>query len=100
LTYKGFEILTARNGNEALRVVRVERPDLVVLDIMLPDFDGVEVCRYLRSTGNETLPILMLTARDELTDKISGFNSGADDYITGRWCRPRYLPHQLLDPPS
>ena len=82
LTHKGFETLTAVNGEEALRVVHDTSPDLVVLDVMLPDFDGIEVCRYLRSSGNETLPILMLTARDELTDKIAGLNSGADDYIT------------------
>ena len=82
LTYKGFETIAAVNGEEALRAVHDDAPDLVVLDVMLPDFDGIEVCRYLRSMGNETLPILMLTARDEATDKITGLNSGADDYIT------------------
>ncbi|MDQ2902679.1 MAG: response regulator transcription factor [Ktedonobacteraceae bacterium] len=82
LTHKGFETIAAVNGEEALKAVRDDVPDLVVLDVMLPDFDGVEVCQYLRSMGNETLPILMLTARDELTDKIAGLNSGADDYIT------------------
>lgn len=82
LTYKGFEVVTAENGTQALAQVRATRPDLVVLDILLPDFDGTEVCRYLRSTGDQTLPILMLTAKDELTDKIVGLESGADDYIT------------------
>jgi DNA-binding response OmpR family regulator len=82
LIHKGFETILAVNGEEALKAVHDRAPDLVVLDVMLPDFDGVEVCRYLRSMGNETLPILMLTARDELTDKIAGLNSGADDYIT------------------
>lgn len=82
LIYKGFEVVSAENGNEALRQVREAEPDLVILDIMLPDFDGFEVCRYLRSSGYEALPILMLTAKDDLRDKVVGLDSGADDYIT------------------
>lgn len=82
LVYKGFEVVTATSGEDALAKVSETSPDLVLLDIMLPDFDGIEVCRYLRSIGNTTLPILMLTAKDERTDKIVGLESGADDYIT------------------
>ncbi|GAC1357023.1 MAG: response regulator transcription factor [Ktedonobacteraceae bacterium] len=82
LMYKGFEVVSAENGNDAIRQVHEAAPDLVILDIMLPDFDGFEICRYLRTTGNETLPILMLTAKDDLIDKVTGLDSGADDYIT------------------
>lgn len=82
LSYKGFEVIEAGNGEEALRCVEEQLPDLVVLDIMLPDLDGLEVCRRLRMLGDVTLPILMLTARDEITDKITGLECGADDYIT------------------
>jgi DNA-binding response OmpR family regulator len=82
LVYKGFEVLTATNGEEALLLVRTRQPDLVLLDMMLPDFSGIEVCRYLRSAGMKALPILMLTAKDERTAKILGLESGADDYIT------------------
>ncbi|GHO83160.1 DNA-binding response regulator [Dictyobacter formicarum] len=82
LMYKGFEVIGAANGNDAIRQAHDAAPDLVILDIMLSDFDGFEICRYLRSTGSETLPILMLTARDDLTDKIAGLDCGADDYIT------------------
>jgi DNA-binding response OmpR family regulator len=82
LKYKGFEVVTASNGAEAIDQVRGEAPDLVLLDIMLPDFDGFEVCKYLRSIGDDALPILMLTAKDESADKITGLDSGADDYIT------------------
>lgn len=82
LVYKGFEVLTATSGEEALSLVCARQPDLVLLDIMLPDISGIEVCHYLRSTGMGALPILMLTAKDERTDKIMGLESGADDYIT------------------
>ncbi len=82
LGYKGFEVLAAEDGQEALQLFQGSLPDLVVLDIKLPDIDGYQVCRYMRATGNESLPILMLTARDELSDKIIGLDSGADDYIT------------------
>jgi DNA-binding response OmpR family regulator len=82
LVYKGFEVLTATSGEDAISLVCARKPDLVLLDIMLPDFSGIEVCRYLRSAGMKALPILMLTAKDERTDKILGLDSGADDYIT------------------
>lgn len=82
LTYKGFEVSAVSNGEEALNTARDYPPDLVVLDVMLPDMTGYEVCRRLRASGDRNLPILMLTARDALTDKISGLDCGADDYIT------------------
>lgn len=82
LTYKGFEVSAVSNGEEALNSARDFPPDLVVLDVMLPDMTGYEVCRRLRASGDRNLPILMLTARDALTDKISGLDCGADDYIT------------------
>jgi len=76
----GYSVRTAGNGAEALRQVAAEKPALVVLDLMLPDIDGVEVCRRIRSQSD--LPILMLTARDEDVDKIIGLEVGADDYLT------------------
>lgn len=82
LTYKGFAVLTAQTGEEALAVAATGKPDLILLDVMLPDFSGIEVCRSLRFAETDALPILMLTAKDERTDKIIGLESGADDYIT------------------
>ena len=82
LTYKGFEVDTACSGHQALEQAQERSPDLVVLDVLLPDIDGFEVCRRLRRNGEVDLPILMLTARDEVSDKIAGLDSGADDYIT------------------
>jgi DNA-binding response OmpR family regulator len=76
----GFNVRTTASGNEALRLVESEKPELVVLDLMLPDIDGVEVCKRIRQ--NTDLPVLMLTARDEDVDKIIGLEVGADDYMT------------------
>jgi DNA-binding response OmpR family regulator len=76
----GYRVHTAGTGQEALDSVNHERPDLVVLDLMLPDIDGIEVCRRIRRGSD--LPILMLTARDEDVDKIIGLEVGADDYLT------------------
>jgi DNA-binding response OmpR family regulator len=76
----GYSVRTTASGNEALRLVASEKPALVVLDLMLPDIDGVEVCKRIRQTGD--LPVLMLTARDEDVDKIIGLEVGADDYMT------------------
>jgi two-component system OmpR family response regulator len=87
LRFAGFEVVTAMGGFEALRAVERHRPDLVVLDVMLPDVDGFDVARRLRS-GNATtsagsmLPILFLTARDATEDKVAGLTLGGDDYIT------------------
>ncbi len=76
----GYKIRTVGTGQEALEGVADERPDLVVLDLMLPDIDGIEVCRRIRRSSD--IPILMLTARDEDVDKIIGLEVGADDYLT------------------
>ena len=76
----GFRVLQARDGEEALRRFHGETVDLVVLDVMLPKLDGLEVCRRLRAESN--VPIIMLTARDDELDKVLGLELGADDYIT------------------
>lgn len=81
LAQAGFEVLTADNGMDALRLVRAERPDLLVLDLMLPGLGGMEVCQQLRREGYTT-PIIMLTARDDEVDRILGLEMGADDYVT------------------
>jgi DNA-binding response OmpR family regulator len=80
LSHQDYEVLTAMDGQRALDVARKERPDLVVLDLMLPGIDGIEVCRILRQ--EMSVPILMLTARDEEVDKVVGLEVGADDYMT------------------
>ncbi len=82
LSYKGFEVVAAANGEQALDLARDMTPNLVVLDLMLPDLDGYEVCRRLRAGQDTEVPILMLTARDDLPAKVSGLDCGADDYIT------------------
>jgi two-component system, OmpR family, response regulator len=76
----GFRVVQARDGEEALERFAEERFDLVVLDVMLPKLDGLEVCKQLRATS--TVPIIMLTARDDELDKVLGLELGADDYIT------------------
>ncbi|MGH9200498.1 MAG: response regulator transcription factor [Vicinamibacterales bacterium] len=80
LIYKQYEVEIALSGNEALDAARDRPPDLVVLDLMLPDIDGVEVCKRLRAADD--VPIIMLTARDAVSDKVGGFEAGADDYLT------------------
>src|SRR5919197_6594089 len=80
LEHAGFGVVTARDGREALQAVRQHRPDLVVLDLGLPELDGLDVTRTLRRDSN--LPIVMLTARDDEIDKILGLEMGADDYLT------------------
>jgi DNA-binding response OmpR family regulator len=76
----GYEVQVAGDGQEALRIAQAAAPDLVVLDLMLPGLDGLEVCRQLRRES--TVPILMLTAKDDEVDKIVGLEVGADDYMT------------------
>jgi len=80
LEQEGFRVLQARDGEEALESFAQEHVDLVVLDLMLPAVDGLEVCRRLRARS--TVPIIMLTARDDELDKVVGLELGADDYIT------------------
>jgi two-component system alkaline phosphatase synthesis response regulator PhoP len=83
LEQAGYQVLTAYDGETALHAIRREQPDLVVLDLMLPDRDGWEITRLIRSEPSlANLPILMLTARVEDTDKIVGLELGADDYVT------------------
>ncbi len=75
-----YEVLTAADGLEAVRLARASTPDLVLLDLMLPGLDGLDVCRELRKTGD--LPIIMITALGEETDRVVGLELGADDYVT------------------
>jgi two-component system, OmpR family, response regulator MprA len=80
LRYEGFAVHCAANGEEGLDAARSAHPDLVVLDILLPGIDGLEVCRRLRAERND-VPVLMLTARDEVVDRVVGLETGADDYL-------------------
>jgi two-component system response regulator MprA len=80
LTLGGFETVSAGSGQDALKQVADASPDALVLDIGLPDLDGLEVCRRLREAGNR-IPVLMLTARDAIEDRIDGLDAGADDYL-------------------
>jgi len=77
---EGWEVLLAEGGERGLYEAQTEVPDVIVLDIGLPDVDGLEVCRSLRASGNRT-PILMLTARVEVPDRVAGLDAGADDYL-------------------
>jgi two-component system OmpR family response regulator len=81
LRYEGFDVREATTGRGALDSAKERLPDLIVLDIMLPDFDGLEVTRRLRALGIEA-PVLFLTARDSVRDRIAGLSVGADDYVT------------------
>ncbi len=80
LTYEGYQVETALDGESGLAQARDWRPDLVILDLMLPGMDGLEVTQRLRTEGN--IPILMLTAKDTITDRVQGLDAGADDYMT------------------
>src|SRR5436190_10982490 len=79
LRAEGFETLTAADGAAGLKLAREQVPDLVILDLMLPELDGLSVCRMLRRDSN--VPIIMLTARGTEMDKIAGLETGADDYV-------------------
>jgi len=80
LTREGYTVATAVDGRGALEAARSERPDLILLDVMLPELDGVEVCRQIRTWS--TVPIIMLTAKTAEVDKVVGLEVGADDYVT------------------
>src|SRR6266566_4500448 len=80
LAYAGYQVSIASNGEGALSIVRSRPPDLVILDLMLPGIDGLEVCRRLRSAGDD-MAVLMLTAHDTVADRVAGFETGADDYL-------------------
>lgn len=83
LQREGFDVLVSHDGQEGLRKAQMQLPDLIILDLMLPKMDGLEVCRELRAgERTRTIPILMLTAKAEETDQVVGFTMGADDYVT------------------
>lgn len=81
LRFHGFTVTSAGTGEEALRSVRTQRPELIVLDVMLPDADGFELCRRLRAAGDD-VPVIFLTARDAPSDTVTGLTLGGDDYVT------------------
>ncbi len=80
LEHDGFQVVEAYNGSQALEQIRTNLPDLVLLDVMMPDIDGFEVLRMIRETNN--IPVIMLTAKGDEEDRIKGLELGADDYIT------------------
>src|ERR1044071_2214465 len=81
LRYEGWDISTAHTGNKAVRQAKDQRPDAIVLDVMLPDIDGFEVLRRIRANQPED-PVLFLTARDAVADRVAGLTAGGDDYAT------------------
>jgi len=80
LDLNGFGVASAADGGEALRMLAVGSPDAVILDVLMPGLDGLEVCRRMRAIGDRT-PVLMLTARAEVSDRVAGLEAGADDYL-------------------
>ena len=104
LSHQAYEVVTATDGIQALELAKREKPDLVILDLMLPKLDGYDVCRFLRR--DSSVPILMLTARTEEMDKVMGLEVGADDYITKPFglnelfARIRALLRRAQPPPS
>ncbi|HSO27215.1 MAG TPA: response regulator, partial [Anaerolineales bacterium] len=91
LERQGYEIVAASNGHQAVMMARSEQPDLVLLDVMMPDMDGLEVTRRLRADETtRSIPIIMFTAKSQVDDKILGFEAGADDYVT-KPTQPREL---------
>jgi two-component system phosphate regulon response regulator PhoB len=83
LSKEGFKIKEAETGQEGLQLIKRELPDLVILDWMLPDFSGIEVCRQIKRDNKlKSIPVIMLTAKSEIEDKVRGLEMGVDDYIT------------------
>ena len=80
LKHEGYDVIAAYNGREGLDLALAENPDLLILDLMLPELSGIEVCRRLRHSSD--VPIIMLTAKDDVSDKVMGLDMGADDYMT------------------
>ncbi|WP_138494088.1 response regulator transcription factor [Paenibacillus pinistramenti] len=80
LAFEGYDVYTANNGLEGLKMMMSSDPDLIILDVMMPQLDGFEVCRRLRE-GGSTVPVLMLTAKDEVENRVKGLDNGADDYL-------------------
>ncbi len=92
LEQAGYQVLTAADGASALQAAHRETPDLIILDLMLPEMDGIEVCRHLRRERNTaTTPIMMLTAKGDEIDKVVGLEVGADDYVTKPFGRRELL---------
>lgn len=78
----GFQVSIALDGKSSLRLIKEKSPDLIILDLMLPDMDGIDVCKYLRSNEpSKNIPVVMVTAKEEEIDRVLGFELGADDYI-------------------
>jgi DNA-binding response OmpR family regulator len=83
LQRNGYEVVAANSGTQAMNRAIADRPDLIILDIMMPDMDGYEVCRRLRGDARtKGIPIIMFTAKTLIDDKVAGFEAGADDYLT------------------
>jgi two-component system response regulator MprA len=80
LRLEGYDVVTVGTGTEALETLAQAPPDALILDLQLPDIDGLQVCRHMRSAGDDT-PVLMLTARQEIDDRVQGLDAGADDYL-------------------
>jgi two-component system response regulator MprA len=90
LDLNGFEVTTAIDGREAIRTLSVASPDAVILDVLMPGLDGLEVCRRMRATGDRT-PVLMLTARTEVSERVAGLEAGADDYLAKPFAREELI---------
>jgi DNA-binding response OmpR family regulator len=90
LEYESYSILSATDGEEGYSKIQVQKPDLIILDLMLPKMNGYELCRRIRTEGITT-PVLMLTARGEEMDRILGLDLGADDYVTKPFSMPELL---------
>lgn len=84
LEHSGYEVICAGNGVSAIHITKTQHPDIILLDVVLPDVDGHEICRWLKEMNDETrrIPIIMLTVKDSIEDKISGLQIGADDYLS------------------
>jgi len=96
LNKEGYQVLTAKNGHEAISIARSENPHLVLLDIMMPEMDGIETCKEIREISSlKDVPIAFLTARSEDYTQIAGFNAGADDYIL-KPIRPKILLSRII----
>ena len=90
LDLSGFEVATAPDGREAIRRLATDPPDAVILDVLMPGLDGLEVCRRMRAVGDRT-PVLMLTARTEVSERVAGLEAGADDYLAKPFAREELI---------
>ncbi len=90
LDLNGFEVTTAVDGRDAIRTLSAASPDAVILDVLMPGIDGLEVCRRIRASGDRT-PVLMLTARTEVSERVAGLEAGADDYLAKPFAREELI---------